>query len=163
MCRDLKTVLTMLALAAFALSASGQVWVDVRDLHGQRPGWVEEKYWEGQRVWVGPVYRVVCDRVWHEAVVKTVCETVWVPAKFGWRDVVTYDACGCPVVRREWACVSPGHLETIRRQVVVRPGWWETVERRELVADGHYETVGGGSPSSLASARASGGAYTSGW
>ena len=67
---------------------------------------------------------------------------VWVPAKFGWREVVTYDACGCPVVRRERVCVSPGHFETIRREVVVRSGWWETVERREVVAEGHYETKG---------------------
>jgi len=153
----------LFACGMYGARASGQVWVDVRDLHGQRPAWVEEKYWEGQRVWVGPVYRVVCERVWHEAVVKTVCETVWVPAKFGWREVVTYYACGCPIVRRAWVCISAGRFETIRREVVVRPGWWETVERREMVAEGHYETVGGGGGSPVASASVSGGAYTRGW
>jgi hypothetical protein len=152
MCRKLKLVLVMSAVVC-ASRASGQVWVDVGDLHGQRPGWVEEKYWEGQRV--GPVYRVVCERVWHEAVVKSVCEMVWVPAKFGWREVVTYDACGCPIVRREWVCISPGHFETVRREVLVRPGWWETVERRELVAEGNYEVV--------AKTVGAGGGYTSGW
>jgi hypothetical protein len=88
-------------------------------------------------------------------VAKTVCETVWVPAKFGWREVVTYDVCGCPIVRRAWVCISAGRFETVRREVVVRPGWWETVERREMVAEGHDEIV--------ANASGAGGAHTSGW
>lgn len=152
----------LLVLGASASSAGAQVWVDANDLQGRLPDWVDPAYvkpepvrdesYRRSRVWVEPVYRTVwtrcwcepvyrpvCRRVWRPPVTETVYERVYVPARYAWREVMTYDAYGNRVVRREYVCVEPARWETRAREVVVRPGCWETIEERVVVSEGRYE------------------------
>jgi hypothetical protein len=153
--RHVLLLIPALALFAITRPASGQVWVDVNDLNGKLPDWVDAKYVrpepsirpepiprpppsEYRRVWVEPVYRIVCKRVWIEPVVRVEYERVWVPPRYEWREIAMWED-GVKVIRREKVCVEPGHYETQRREVVVRPGRWEMVEQRELVSPGYWK------------------------
>jgi len=147
--RHVLLLVPAIAILAAARPASGQVWVDMNDLHGKLPDWVDAQYvrpepvpprpppTEYRRVWVEPVYRIVCKRVWVEPVVRVEYDRVWVPPRYEWREIVMWED-GVKVIRRERVCVEPGHYEMQRREVVVRPGRWEMVEQRELVSPGYW-------------------------
>jgi hypothetical protein len=147
-----------LALLTLARPVHGQVWVDVNDLNGKLPDWVDPKYVNAPparpevappppeerpglvRVWVEPVYRtVVVRRVWVDGGTRVVYDRVWVPPRYEYRDVVTWEG-GRQVIRRELVVVEQGHYET-RAHEVFTPGHWEDVTERVLVAPGHWEWV----------------------
>jgi hypothetical protein len=150
-----RVLLSLPAAVVFFLlchAAPAQVWVDANQLDGKLPDWADPKYVEPgptprlppsveyRRVWVEPVYRIVCRRVWIEPVVRWEYDRVWIPPRYEWRDIVMWED-GVKVIRQERVCVEPGHYELQRREVVVTPGHWEMREFRELVTPGYWKLV----------------------
>jgi len=145
-----RTVLTLTLLCLTTLlarPASAQVWVDVNELDGKVPSWVDEKYVpaptprrepEYRRVWVEPVYRITCKRIWVPPVVRIVYERIWVPARYEIRETVCWEN-GVKVIRRERICVEPGHYELVRREIAVSPGCWRMAETKDLVSGGYWK------------------------
>jgi hypothetical protein len=137
---------SVVTIGAIARPASGQVWVDERDLNGKLPSWVDPAYVRPspvlepsyRRVWVEPVYRVICRPIWVEPVVRVEWVRVWVPPRYEWRETICWEG-NVKVIRREHVCVEPGHWETQRREVVVTPGCWRQTEQRELVGGGYWK------------------------
>src|SRR4051812_19984372 len=132
------SVVSLVVLIVSARPASAQVWVDQNQLDGKLPDWVDSKYVQPEpsppayvrpepfprppttdyrRVWVEPVYRIVCRRVWVEPVTRVEYERVWCPPRYEWRETVYWED-GVKVVRRERVCVEPGHWDMQRREVV---------------------------------------------
>jgi hypothetical protein len=158
--------IVMIVLISFsARPASAQVWVDMNQLDGKLPDWVDSKYVRPEpappryirpepiplprpippsidyrKVWVEPVYRIVCRRVWVEPVVRVEYERVWCPPRYEWRETVYWEN-GEKIVRRERVCVEPGHWDMQRREVVVSPGYWKMIEGRELLSPGYWKLV----------------------
>ena len=140
-------ILAVLATLLSQQIASAQVWVDVQQLDGKLPDWVDPQYVrpsprpptvEYRRIWVEPVYRVTCRRVWTERVVRVEYERVWVAPRYEMHDLVCWEN-GVQIIRRERVCVEPGHWDMQRREVVVSPGGWQTIEDRDLVSGGYWK------------------------
>lgn len=145
----LSVIVVTLAVLLDGRPATAQVWVDVRDLDGKLPDWVDERYVRPapatekrtpsyRRVWVEPVYRIVSRRVWVEPVVRVVYEHVDVPPRYEIRETVCWED-GVKVIRRERICVDPGGYRTVRREIVERPGHWKWIESRDLISGGYWK------------------------
>ena len=101
------------ALLALARPARGQVWVDMNDLNGKLPDWVDPQYVKPRppepRAEPRPVPPAP-ERpgwVWVPPTVRVVYERVWVPPRYDWRDVMVWEH-GHWVVKRMWVEVEPG-------------------------------------------------------
>lgn len=117
-------LLALLALFASARPAHGQVWVDMNQLDGKLPSWVDPAYVKPVPAPPqSPPERIVY-RHWVEPVVRVICERVWIDARYAWRETIVWE-CGERIIRCERVCLEPAHWETRRREIVVRPGYWE--------------------------------------
>ncbi len=123
--------LTSIAAAPQKAQADWRIGIDLRD-SGPR---YETRT---TRVWIEPVYRIVCDRQWVEATYQTVCERVWVPDRYEDRQIVRYDG-WCRHIECVRVLVQPAHYEEQQRQIVIAPAHTQDVQRQELVSPGHWE------------------------
>jgi hypothetical protein len=128
----IRTWLLSLAVAA-TLGLAGVAEARVSIMPMPRP--------PGEWVWVPPTYRTELIRVWVADRVERVPESYWVSATYGWRTIICYDEYGRRIERREWGEITPAHMETRYREVVVA-GHYENQERSVLVSSGYWKYIG---------------------